>query len=268
MDELLDYIEAGAEAPVPVRELLVTRQPLQSFSSKYRDGNKRLYSYLDTAAAEAKPVLQDDKKTELPDFEEIAPEDLVRFFRNPVKVYYNKVLGIYYDDKQVLLADTEVFSLDSLQEWALKNELLTAGEAGAAAMQTRKLKTGALPLKNMAVVSMHEVEDKVAPVRALYAACTGNAKAKPVSFELPVGGSLLKGTLINVFDGKLVQVSWSKKETKHLIEAYILYLAGTAAGMLSGLYFISGAGKKDMYRALPLSSADALQRLEALLQNV
>ncbi len=49
-------------------------------------------------------------------------DDLVRFFKNPFKVYYNKVLGIDYGEEQVLLDDTELFSLDKLQQWALKNQ--------------------------------------------------------------------------------------------------------------------------------------------------
>jgi exodeoxyribonuclease V gamma subunit len=77
---------------------------------------------------------------------------------------------------------------------------------------------------------------------------------------------LLKGQLTNVFNGQLVQVSWSKKETKHLIEAYIRYLAGAAAGVLSGLCFISGAQKGELFRALPLSRAEAKKRLKILVE--
>ncbi len=54
IDELLDYIEAGAEAPETVRAQLVTLQPLQSFSHQYALGNARLYSYLDTVGATGK----------------------------------------------------------------------------------------------------------------------------------------------------------------------------------------------------------------------
>lgn len=266
VDELVDYIEAGAEIPGDARELLVTRQPLQGFSRKYQQGHERLYSYLDTVTAEAKPVTQETKKTEPLRFEEIALEDLVRFFKNPFKTWYNKVLGIYYDKEQVLLSDTEVFDLDSLQQWELKNELLYAGDAGGVALQAQKVKKGALPLKNMAEVAVRRVEEKVAPVRAIYAACTGNAMAEPVAFEVSIEGSLLKGEFENVFNGRLVQVSWSKKETKQLIEAYIRYLAGTAAGVISGLYFISGALKEKAYQAAPLGAKEAKRRLAGLIE--
>ncbi|MBS1566074.1 MAG: exodeoxyribonuclease V subunit gamma, partial [Bacteroidetes bacterium] len=64
----------------------------------------------------------------------------------------------------------------------------------------------------------------------------------------------------------LVQVSWSSKETKYLIRSYILYLAGAASGQLSGLSFISGGSKKQLYRAVPLSRKEAMDRLTGLLK--
>jgi exodeoxyribonuclease V gamma subunit len=60
-------------------------------------------------------------------------------------------------------------------------------------------------------------------------------------------------------------VSWSGNETKYLVEAYIRYLAGMAAGVLSGLHFISGARKKAVFIALPLSQKEAKKRLVELI---
>ncbi|AXY77595.1 exodeoxyribonuclease V subunit gamma [Paraflavitalea soli] len=263
IDELLDYIEAGAEAPETVRPQLVTLQPLQSFSHQYALGNKRLYSYLDTVGATGKKVIQANKPTDPLNFEEIMLDDLVRFFKNPFKVYYNKVLGIYYGDEQVLLGDTELFSLDKLQQWELKNRLLTTRDTNT--MRRKLAMTGKLPLKNMALVAVKQVEDVVMQVRAMYDACTQLAEPQSVTVVVPIGDSVLKGTIQDVFDKKLVQVSWSRHETKYLAETYIRYLAGIAAGELTGAHFISGAKKEAAYAAIPLSKAAAIQRLTALI---
>lgn len=263
IDELLDYIEAGTEVPEAVRTQLVTLQPLQSFSHQYAAGKEGLYSYLETAAAPGKPVIQPNKSIDQLEFEEIALDDLVRFFKNPFKVYYNKVLGIYYGDEKVLLDDTELFSLDKLQQWELKNRLLNVTDTDS--LQHKLVMTGELPLKNMAIVAVKQVEEVVMPVRALYDACTNQAMAQPVAVSIHVGNSVLKGMIDNVFDKKLVQVSWSRNETKYLVEAYIRYLAGVAAGELSGAHFISGAKKEAVYTAAPVAKADAIQRLSALV---
>lgn len=263
VDELLDYIEAGAEWPEGVRSRLVTRQPLQGFSRKYEMGDERLYSYLN-APVEETTITKPGKVMEPVVKDEINLDELVRFFKNPFKEYYNKVLGIYYRDEQVLLNDTEIFHLDSLQKWDLKNELLQMDANAIANMKIRLVKTGKLPLKNMAYVALQLVESEVKPVRDRYRECTGGAEEQVLQVVLDLDGTTLKGTIKSVFNNKLVQVSWSKREDKYLMEAYIRYLAGTAAGLLTGLSFISGTLRREVYHAIPLSKEDALQRLSAL----
>lgn len=263
VDELIEYIEAGTAAPDEVRNQLITRQPLQGFSHHYTTGNSRLYSYLNTVTAPEKPVLRPDKVAEPLPLEEVMLDDLVRFFRNPFKLYYNKVLGIYYDDEQVLLNDTELFSLDKLQQWELKNRLLTAPDPDA--LQNKLVMTGALPLKNMASIAVKEVAEVVIPVRDLYAACTGGREPETITVSLPVEGSVVKGAIQGVFNKTLVQVSWSKNETKYLIDTYIRYLAGVAAGELTGACFISGANKEASFRAAHIVKATAIERLATLV---
>jgi len=265
VDELLDYIESGTGEPDKVREKLVTRQPLQGFSRKYLSGNERLYSYLNTTVPE-RPVTRAGKVMEPLVLEEVDLDELVRFFKNPFKAYYNKVLGIYYNDEQVLLNETEIFQLDSLQKWNLKNELLQMDATAIANMKIRLVKTGRLPLKNMAYVALQQIESEVRPVRDKYRTCINGAEEESVQVNLDIEGTLLKGTIHSVFDGKLVQVSWSKREDKYLIEAYIRYLAGRAAGVLTGMCFISGASKQEAFEAMPLAQEEALRRLTALME--
>jgi exodeoxyribonuclease V gamma subunit len=265
VDELLDYIASGTENPEGVRNRLVTKQPLQGFSRKYVKGDDRLYSYLNAAVSE-KVITRSGKAMEPVVMEEIDLDDLVRFFKNPFKAYYNKVLGIYYNDEQVLLNETEIFHLDSLQKWNLKNELLQMDANAIANMKIRLVKTGRLPLKNMAYVALQQIEAEVQPVREKYKVCTKGADEQAVQIALDMEGTLLKGTIHSVFDGRLVQVSWSKREDKYLMEAYIRYLAGTAAGVLHGMSFISGASKKEVFEAIPLEQEEARQKLVALIK--
>jgi exodeoxyribonuclease V gamma subunit len=163
----------------------------------------------------------------------------------------------------VLLDETELFSLDKLQQWKLKNRLLT--ETDIDAFQKKLVKTGELPLKNMASVAVLEMEETVLPVRNLFNHYTQQATAEPVTFSITAGSHVLSGTIHNVYNKMLVQVSWSKQETKQLIETYIRYLAGVAAGKLSGAYFISGANKEAAFKAVTLTPETAIKRLTTLL---
>ena len=265
VDELIDYIEAGATDQEDVRPLLVTQQPLQGFSRKYAAGDDRLFSYLNAHEPAKRPVVSETKITPPLAFEEITLDEMVSFFRNPFKAYYNKVLGIYYNDEQILLDETEIFQLNKLQQWSVKNELLTVPADLAPSMQTALVKKGQLPLRNMAAVALQQVEEMVIPVRNLYEECTKGAAEKQATIALHIENSVLKGTIPHVFDDTLVHVSWSKNETKHLVEAYLRYLAGVAAGAFAHLCFISGNKKEDAFQAVAITQEEALRRLGNLI---
>ncbi len=116
----------------------------------------------------------------------------------------------------------------------------------------------------MAEIAMLQTEQVVTPVRELFLEVTNSAVPQTVQIALNLNNHLITGALQSVYDGRLVQVSWSKKESKYLIEAYIRYLAGVAAGVLSGLYFIS-ATRKAMYKAEKITKKEALKRLAELV---
>jgi exodeoxyribonuclease V gamma subunit len=78
---------------------------------------------------------------------------------------------------------------------------------------------------------------------------------------------VIKGVIGSVFNDKLVQVSWSKSETKYLIEAYIRYLAGVAAGVVNGMFFISASKKEAVFEAKALTQANATERLTQIVKT-
>ncbi|RAI97851.1 DNA helicase/exodeoxyribonuclease V gamma subunit [Chitinophaga skermanii] len=263
VDELLDYIEAGYNGnPEDVRKKLVKVQPMQEFSRKYGQV-PGLYSYLDVNALSSLHFINPNKTIEAPQLEEFTLDMLTNFFKNPFKAYYNKVLGIYFNDDPILLGETELFSLDKLQQWGMKHKLLPT-QGITPAERAALVKTGKLPLRNMAYVAVQHVEEKVQPVRALFEACTAGKLAERLDFDIQVDEVVLKCSLENVYDGTWVKVSWSTRDLRNMIEAYIAYLAGVAAGKLTGLQFISGAAKEQVFEATSISREDAIQRLRIL----
>jgi len=277
VDELLDYIEQGVEEEELAsgcRDVLVTVHPLHGFSHRYNSTEEKLYCYRRQATA----VLDFSRLKEAADASELTEihlGELIKFFENPVKAYYNHKLHIYYknDDKDGgnLLAETELFNLDHLQQWSFKNELLFANDAAALEeLQQKSLRTGRLPLANMASHVFSEIKELVAPVRALYEGCLDGClpQAKPLEIKLR-DGLLLTGTLENVLNEKAVAVCWSKSELKHLMAAYINYLAGVAAGFIKKLEVISSA-QETVYESVPVSpemAKAALEKLVALYQK-
>lgn len=273
VDELLDYIEQGmnADEGEKMRKQFVTRHPLHGFSHRYNNGTGNLYCYRrkDSAMIDLfngkteDPVAEDGKK-------QLTLQGLIKFLQHPVAGYYNKRLGIYYNDDSEesgnLLPETELFALDHLQQWSFKNQLLHCDEAGIAALEKRSRRTGLLPLSNMATHVLKEVEELVKPVRPLYGDCVKGCLPRSVAFEIELdNGILLKGNLEAVLDRKVVEVSWSKSELKHMLGAYVRLLAGAAAGELDSVEVVS-ASQNTVYKSRSVSAADAISRLQNLVK--
>ncbi|MEI6950135.1 exodeoxyribonuclease V subunit gamma [Paraflavisolibacter sp. H34] len=265
VDELIDSIEAACDEPEEVRKRLITRQPLHGFSRQYMGGDGRLYSYLLGEKGSHTHLFDAAREREPLRLDEVSPDALVAFFKNPFKAYYNRVLAIYYGDGEELLPGTELFALDTLQQWSLKHELLRVEEEGWEAHSRRGVKTGRLPLKNMAGIILQQSGEVVRPVRRLLLQTTEGLPVRTAAVDVAIGDTGLKGTLEGVYGARLVVVSFSRSEGKYLLEAYIRYLAGRAAGVVDEVYFISSE-KSAVFKGRLLSTAEAQQRLAVLLQ--
>ena len=264
IDELVDYISACATEPGIVRATLIMRHPLHGFSKLYHSGNSRMYTYLGAQ----KPVISNLRQQQpalQQEIKEVSLDRLSAFLKNPFKGYYNSVLGIYYNENEIALSDTEIFELGSLQKWALKNQLLTINENKELDnFKTRLVKTGGLPLKNMADVQLRKLEEDVEPVRNLFLRVVQDQPEEKREIDITIKQFHLTGTVRNVFDDKLVVVSWSKRETKYLLGAYIHYLALLASGKAVTGYFISG-NKEAVYVGTAITREMAVDRLGELL---
>lgn len=266
VDELIDYIDAKCDDSENARTLLTHKHPLHSFSQKYNQSLPGYYNYLDITKVGTVITTDDNKLNEPFNFEEISLESLIAFFKHPFKAYYNKVLDIYYRDDEVLLSDTEIFDLDSLQKWVLKPQLVSMKEQQIEEFRKRLVKTGGLPLKNMSGVAIDILESEITKVRDLFEECIGQETEEKIAFEMNIDKSLFKGTLSGIYaNKKMIVVSYSKSENKYLLEAYIRYLAATANGLDYELYFIS-ASKEAIYKGISIRQKEAIQRLKELVQ--
>ncbi len=267
IDELIDYIQSGVkDETMKVRETLVTTHPLHGFSHKYGLHDKRLYSYLGEAKTSHQPAeVSKTAAAELFTFDEVSIESFISFFKNPFKAYYNNVLRIRYEQDNVLLPENEVFELDGLQSWQVKQDLLFSDLNGLSTYRNKGVAMGNLPLKNMADWVLTNTEEAVRPVKDLVSDCIGEASEESVQIELDIKATTLKGKLKRIYDGRLVFISFSKNESKYLLEAYIKHLIAIAAGHPLDLYYISSLKnrvyKMDESRRSKKSALKTLQKL-------
>ena len=264
VDELIDYIQTGGGDDVTVRNVLVKKHPLHGFSRQYNQQDERLFTYLNTGNTGIENIIDVTKEIEPIKFDEISLDAMIRFFKNPFKGYYNNVLKIYYKDEDVLLDENEIFELAPLQQWALKQPLLLMDDDETSSLKDKLVKTGQLPLKNMADVTLDNIVSDIADVKEIFTACIGEDEATSEPIEIKLANTTIKGNLPDIYGNKMLVISFSSGECKYLLEAYIKYIAARAAGLTVNLHYIS-AKKNGEYIAAQLTQEDALSRLEELV---
>jgi exodeoxyribonuclease V gamma subunit len=264
VDELLDYIESVAIHPDEVREQLIVKQPLHGFSKKYSSIDSRYYSYLLDIKEVIKDITQ-EREIEVLDFSVVPLYQLISFLKNPIKVYYNSILGIYYNVDEITLRDTEIFELNGLDNWQLKTQLLKTTVEDEKRFKIQKLKTGGLPLKNMATVVINDLEEEISFVKNTFIQQTEGKKESQITIDLIIGQHTLKGSVRNIYGNKLISVSFSKNEIKYILEGYINYLAIIASGQEIEFHFVSHLNKT-AYQAEKINQEDAIIALNSLLE--
>jgi exodeoxyribonuclease V gamma subunit len=244
VDELLDYIAAGTGSDAQlVRQQLLQLHPLHSFSQRYADTANGLYTYLgDGSSGTTAVVAATGAKPFLPaaDLTEISLGALIAFYKNPFKYFYNKVLSVYEDNEEVLLADTEVFELNRLQHWQLKHDLLLLPDGELPAYLDRGVHTGQLPLSRMGELTLSETAAAVQPARDLIAPYTARTEPVSCSFALQAGDHTLTGTLTNIYGHRLLVPAFSKSDRKYHLECWLKHLAATASGLGLQTHYIAG----------------------------
>lgn len=265
IDELLDYCRNGlGDETEDLEDLLVSVHPLHGFSNKYAPHNDRWYSYLNASSGKMLQLIQSEEKSAIEPPDTLTVEQMIRMFKAPFKTYYSTVLGLRFDAPEDLLQEVEVFSLDRLQQWSVKNELLRQPSGNLTSFLDREKKRGNLPLGNVAEIVVGEMQKLVEPLQELWKQAVNEQQEDLVPVLLHLDGLKLEGQIANVHGGKLIAICWSKSEWKYLIGAYLNYLAAAAVGKADGLIYISGHSKR-VFSAASLSQQEAIDRLTDLV---
>jgi exodeoxyribonuclease V gamma subunit len=112
---------------------------------------------------------------------------------------------------------------------------------------------------------VNNIEQMILPFREVFNECSGDEEQTNLNLEVVVDGSILKGSLTNIFGEKIIFTSLSKKESKNLIEASILYLAAVSAGSDLSVQFIS-FNKLSPFEGTKISRETAINYLTELVK--
>lgn len=264
IDELLDYIATKAD-PQKMTKMLITNQPLHGYSKKFNKADPKLFNYLLTTN---KPILNDlnGKWAEKKIIEELLIHQLVNFFKNPAKAYFNNILGVFYEGESLSLRETEVFDLDHLQLWSLKNQLLQLSDEELPSYRKRSTITGQLPLKSFADITLADYVHDVKDVKEIFESVIELQPAQHVDLNIELdNGFKLKGKLERIYRSKYISICFSKNECKHRMATYIEYLALQASGCDLTACFISQQ-QNSAINGLKITQCEAKKRLAELVE--
>ncbi len=174
VSELLDYLARRYNLGTKEQDDLIIKHRIQPFNEKYFLPGYRLSSFsvenCRAAAARireqqepglffARPLARPLEKTAA-----ISLENLISFFKQPVKFLYNRVLGIYLNKEDKIISGAEIFVPDALQSYQLKEKLMAHPEEGPGALPAKTAMAaacGRIPLANPGAFYLEELEEEI-----------------------------------------------------------------------------------------------------------
>jgi exodeoxyribonuclease V gamma subunit len=210
---------------------LVTKHPLHGFSTLYNNKpNMTRYFSQDNPINISK---DDSNNNQEPFLNKIDLNDLYRFFSDPIKWYYNKTLGIYYNEEDATLAETELFSLNSLESWLIKDEVFNIpsfDESNLETYRSEKVKKGNLPLMQTGALVLQKSFNEIEQLKQLFEEIKEGKHNPTKLIELTLGKYNLNGQITHIYGNRLVFGTVSKDKYKYRLQAILQYLFIVASG--------------------------------------
>ncbi len=155
-------------------------------------------------------------------------EELVAFFKNPVKEFLRKRLDVSFVDEGEEALDGIPVELDGLQSWGVGDRLLhdlLAGRSPQAALD-KEWRRGVLPPGRLGWRLATDLLAQATPVAELADTLRAGRRAEALDVSVDLGsGRLLTGTVTDVYGERLVRAGFSRVGPKHWLDAWVPLLA-------------------------------------------
>ncbi len=237
VSELLDSIEEGFEfAQGEIRARLVVKHPLQAFSPAYFGYNPQLFSYSRENAAAARRAAgkREDPlaliSAGLPEAGEewktVSLSALCRFFINPARYLLRERLGIRMEDDGVILEDKERFTLDNLEKYQLRRELIDQGLSGPGIpnRQETLLAAGRLPHGNPGICSYEDQHRSATAFLTRLAPLASGPRLADLVIDGAIGPYHLTGRIEHRYEHGVIHFRPAKVKANDRLQIWITHL--------------------------------------------
>jgi len=252
IDTLVDYLDA---------ESLVIKHPLHGFSNEYNPkAGDRMFTFLYGNESDKR----NEKEPVKTDTGEISVYSFVKFFENPIQWYFEYILGIKYEEAEAALPESELFKLNSLDEWSLKQNLMEAGEFDNEEFLLRLKKEGKLPLKNLGIITLEKIRFEITELKQKYGELKNGAECRSHEVDLSLGSIRFTGTVNGIFGDRYIAYAFSDKP-KYFVRAYLNALILYSLGIIKAadLIYLKKSNKKDAPPVVKEMSMDFIPEEEA-----
>lgn len=237
--ELLDTLDVTTSHPV--RDQIHITHPLQPFDIRnvtpggVLPGHPFTFDSTALIAARAAAGARAERPPFIcgplpaPDVTDVALTDLAAFFNHPIKGFFRALDYTLPWDVDGVSDDMPV-EIDALEEWTVGDRLLADMLRGmsAADAQQAEWRRGTLPPGQLGWRRVSELRDRCA---ALAAETRGYRTDDSRAFDIDIDlgdGRRLTGTVSPVFGERLVSVTYSRLDAKHLLQSWIPLVALSA----------------------------------------
>ncbi|MCV7298230.1 exodeoxyribonuclease V subunit gamma [Mycobacterium barrassiae] len=160
--------------------------------------------------------------------DDIALDDLIGFFKDPVKGFFRALdYTLPWDVEAV--EDAMPVEIDALQEWKVGDRMLDDMLRGMSPENARaaEWRRGSLPPGKL---GWRTATDICVKADALASAAKRHRTQEPDAYDvdIDVGGRRVTGTVPRLYGDRLVAVTYSKLDGRHLLESWIRLVALTA----------------------------------------
>ena len=236
--ELLDTLDITT--PEKARDQVLVEHPLQPFDIRnVTPGALNMpagqpFTFDSTALTAAqvaageradRPALL-DKPLPAPPPDDVALDDLIGFFRDPVKGFF-RALDYTLPWDVDAIEDAMPVEIDALQEWKVGDRMLDDMARGMHPndAQQAEWRRGSLPPGQLGWRKAQEIREQAAGL-AIAAHQHRSRPAQAYDVDIDLGnGRRVTGTVPRVYGDRLVAVTYSKLDGRHLLESWIRLLA-------------------------------------------
>ena len=238
LSELLDYFEQGFWVPGKgVRDHLLAKHPLQSFSPKYfANKNSRFFSYSEeelTACQNSFKMIDNEniflgKPLERPLERDMKFEDLIYFFFNPAKTFIRNNFEFSFDEEDDFFDDQEPFTFDGLERYLLEQDLgkrLLNKKLDLDDLWQEYQAKGLLPHGVIGKSTFKKIFINLEQVASKTEFFLAGEPLTPQNFLITLDNYQIRGALNNLWPGGQRLFRFANLKTKDLLRGWLYHLA-------------------------------------------